>query len=152
MLALHFINHPMFYKILSVAGLATFEIYAAIPAGFAFGLSPIIIFLASLAGGLLGVFASAYLGDKIKLVVNSFRKNKTERPKKEPGFVLKIWEKYGVIGLGLLGTMTVGAPISIGIGVGFNVPTNKMVFWCSLGVLIRCALFTTLGHYSMQLF
>jgi hypothetical protein len=51
-----------------------------------------------------------------------------------------------------LGTMTVGAPISIGIGVGFNVPTNKMVFWCSLGVLIRCALFTTLGHYSMQLF
>ena len=57
-----------------------------------------------------------------------------------------------IIGLGLLGTMTVGAPISIGIGVGFNVPTNKMVFWCSLGVLIRCALFTTLGHYSLQLF
>jgi hypothetical protein len=111
-----------------------------------------IIFLASLVGGLLGVFAAAYLGDKIKLVVNSFRKNKAEKPKKEPGFVLKIWEKYGVIGLGLLGTMTVGAPISIGIGVGFNVPTNKMVFWCSLGVLIRCSLFTALGHYSMQLF
>jgi hypothetical protein len=107
--------------------------------------------LSSLTGGLLGVFAAAYLGDKIKLVVNRFRKNKVEKTKKEPGFVLKIWEKYGVIGLGLLGTMTVGAPISIGIGVGFNVPTNKMVFWCSLGVLIRCALFTTLGHYSMQL-
>jgi membrane protein YqaA with SNARE-associated domain len=111
-----------------------------------------IIFLASLAGGLLGVFASAYLGDKIKLIVNRFRKNKVEKTKKEPGFVLKIWEKYGVIGLGLLGTMTVGAPISIGIGVGFNVPTNKMVFWCSLGVLIRCALFTAIGHYSLQLF
>ena len=86
-----------------------------------------------------------------KMQVNQFRKNKVEKIKKEPGFVLKIWEKYGVIGLGLLGTMTVGAPISIGIGVGFNVPTNKMVFWCSLGVLIRCALFTTLGHFSMQL-
>ena len=141
----------MFYKILTVAGLATFEIYAAIPAGFAFGLSPVIIFLASLGGGLLGVFAAAYLGDKIKSFINKFRKNKAEKPKKEPGFVLKIWEKYGVIGLGLLGTMSVGAPISIGIGVGFNVPTNKMVFWCSLGVLIRCAIFTTLGHYSMQL-
>jgi len=42
----------MLYKILTVAGLATFEIYAAIPAGFAFRLSPIIIFLASLGGGL----------------------------------------------------------------------------------------------------
>jgi membrane protein YqaA with SNARE-associated domain len=141
----------MFYKILTVAGLATFEIYAAIPAGFAFGLSPIIIFLSSLVGGLLGVFVAAYLGDKIKSWVNQFRKNKVEKIKKDPGFVLKIWEKYGVIGLGLLGTMTVGAPISIGIGVGFNVPTNKMVFWCSLGVLFRCAIFTTLGHYSMQL-
>jgi membrane protein YqaA with SNARE-associated domain len=142
----------MIYKILTVAGLATFEIYAAIPAGFAFGLSPIVIFLASLIGGLLGVFVAAYLGDKIKSLASTFRNNKTEKIKKEPGFVLKIWEKYGVIGLGLLGTMTVGAPISIGIGVGFNVPTNKMVFWCSLGVLIRCAIFTTLGHYSLQLF
>jgi membrane protein YqaA with SNARE-associated domain len=141
----------MIYKILTVAGLATFEIYAAIPAGFAFGLSPFVIFIASIIGGLIGVFVAAYLGDKIKAFVKNLRKNKVEKIKKEPGFVLKIWEKYGVIGLGLLGTMTVGAPISIGIGVGFNVPTNKMVFWCSLGVLLRCAIFTALGHYSMQL-
>jgi membrane protein YqaA with SNARE-associated domain len=142
----------MIYKVLTVAGLATFEIYAAIPAGFAFGLSPIVIFLASFIGGIIGVFVAAYLGDKIKALVKNLRKNNAEKIKSDPGFVLKIWEKYGVIGLGLLGTMTVGAPISIGIGVGFNVPTNKMVFWCSLGVLIRCAIFTTLGHYSLQLF
>ena len=30
----------MIYKILTVIGLATFEIYAAIPAGFAFKLNP----------------------------------------------------------------------------------------------------------------
>ncbi len=142
----------MFYKILTVAGLATFEIYAAIPAGFAFKLSPIVIFFASIVGGLVGVFVAAYLGDKIKTWIAKFRKPKAEKVKTEPGFVLKIWEKYGVVGLGLLGTMSVGAPISIGVGVGFNVPTSKMVFWCSLGVLIRCALFTTLGHYSLQLF
>jgi hypothetical protein len=52
----------MFYKILTVAGLASFEIYAAIPAGFALGLSPWIIFWASLAGGVAGVFAAAFLG------------------------------------------------------------------------------------------
>jgi len=140
----------MLYKILTVAGLATFEIYAAIPAGFAFKLSPLVIFLASAIGGLVGVFVAAYLGDIIKNWINKFRKPKPA--KSEPGFVLKIWEKYGVIGLGLLGTMTVGAPISIGVGVGFNVPTNKMVFWCCLGVLIRCALFTTIGHFSLKLF
>lgn len=140
----------MFYKILTVAALATFEIYAAIPAGFAFKLNPLVIFAASAVGGLVGVFVAAYLGDIIKKWLSKFRKN--DKPKAEPSFILKIWEKYGVIGLGLIGTMTVGAPISIGVGVGFNVPTNKMVFWCSLGVLIRCTLFTAIGHYGLQMF
>ncbi len=142
----------MFYKILTVAALATFEIYAAIPAGFAFNLNPFVIFAARTVGGLVGVFVAAYLGDLIKKWLSKLRKTATEKPKKEPGFILKIWEKYGVIGLGLLGTMTVGAPISIGVGVGFNVPTNKMVFWCSLGVLIRCTLFTAIGYFGLQLF
>lgn len=137
---------------LTVAALATFEIYAAIPAGFAFKLNPLVIFTASAIGGLVGVFVAAYLGDKIKTWLQKFRKTSSEKPKKEPDFILKIWEKYGVIGLGLMGTMTVGAPISIGVGVGFNVPTNKMVFWCSLGVLIRCVLFTAIGHYGLQMF
>lgn len=142
----------MFYKILTVAALATFEIYAAIPAGFAFKLNPFIIFTASAVGGLLGVVVAAYLGDIIKKWMHKVRKPAKNQPKKETKFILKIWEKYGVIGLGLLGTMTLGAPISIGVGVGLNVPTNKMVFWCSIGVLIRCTLFTSIGYFGLQLF
>ena len=56
----------MFYKILTVAALATFEIYAAIPAGFAFDLSPLTLLIATIIGGLTGVFVSAFLGDKIR--------------------------------------------------------------------------------------
>ncbi|NCI50136.1 hypothetical protein GWC95_09395 [Sediminibacterium roseum] len=139
----------MTFRILTVAALATFEIYAAIPAGFAFGLSPWIIFAASLVGGLVGVYVAVFLGEYIKLVIARFRKPKPPKPK--TGLVYKIWDKYGIIGLGFLGTMTVGAPVSIGVGVGFNVPLKKMVMWCCLGVLVRCALFTTLGHFGMKL-
>jgi ABC-type antimicrobial peptide transport system permease subunit len=46
----------MIYKILTLIGLATFEIYAAIPAGFAFKLHPVEIFSYSVLGGLIGVF------------------------------------------------------------------------------------------------
>lgn len=56
----------MFLKILTVAGLASFEIYAAIPAGFALGLSPWLILFASVTGGLTGVFVAAFLGDNIR--------------------------------------------------------------------------------------
>ena len=141
----------MTFKILTVLALATFEIYAAIPAGFAFGLSPFVIFLASTLGGLIGVFVAAYLGKQVTKLIGRYRKQpKAEKPK--TGMIIRIWEKYGVVGLGFLGTITVGAPISIGVGVGFNVPLNKMVMWCSLGVLLRCSLFTALGHYGMKLF
>jgi membrane protein YqaA with SNARE-associated domain len=139
----------MTFKILTVAALATFEIYAAIPAGFAFGLSPWIIFFTSLTGGLIGVYVAAFLGERIKRLIARFRKPKPPKPR--TGVIYKIWDKYGVIGLGFLGTMTVGAPVSIGVGVGFNVPLKKMLLWCCLGVLVRCALFTTLGHYGMKL-
>ncbi len=140
----------MLIKILTVVGLATFEVYAAIPAGFAFKLSPFLIFISSTIGGLIGVFMTAYLGKQIKHFLNKYRK--VREVKKAPdGLVLKIWNKYGVIGLGFLGTMTVGAPISIGVGVGFNVPINKLVIWCCVGVITRCALFTSLGHFGMQL-
>jgi membrane protein YqaA with SNARE-associated domain len=140
----------MLIKILTVVGLATFEVYAAIPAGFAFKLSPFLIFISSTIGGLIGVLMTAYLGKQIKHFLNIYRK--VREVKKAPdGLVLKIWNKYGLIGLGFLGTMTVGAPISIGVGVGFNVPINKLVIWCCVGVITRCALFTYLGYFCMQL-
>lgn len=140
----------MTLKILTVAGLATFEIYAAIPAGFAFGLPAWVIFLASLIGGLAGVFVATFLGEKIRTFFARYRKPKPEKPK--TGLIYTIWEKYGIIGLGFFGTMTVGAPVSIGVGVGFNVPVQKLLMWCCIGVFTRCALFTTIGHYGMKLF
>ncbi len=137
-------------EIITVAGLATFEVYAAIPAGFAFGLHPGTIFTASTIGGLVGVFVAAFLGDKIRAFFNRNKTPKEEKPK--TGLVYRIWNKYGIIGLGFLGTLTVGAPISLAVGVGFNAPLKKLVTWCCVGVLVRCAIFTGIGHYGLQLF
>jgi membrane protein YqaA with SNARE-associated domain len=140
----------MLIKTLTVAGLATFEIYAAIPAGFAFGLSPWTIFFASVSGGLAGVFIAAYLGDKIRSL---FSKNKPKQDAvhKHP-VIHRIWNKYGIIGLGFLGTMSVGAPISIAVGVGLNANLKKLLTWCCIGVVTRCIFFTLIGYYGLQLF
>jgi len=112
----------MVLKLLTVAGLATFEMYAAIPAGFAFGLSPWSIFLASLTGGLAGAFAATFFGDRIRTFFHKNRPPK-EETKRHP-VITRIWSKYGIAGLGFLGTMTVGAPISIAVGTGLNVNFN----------------------------
>lgn len=142
----------MFYKILTVAALATFEIYVAIPTGFAFGLSPIVIFLAAFIGGIIGVFVAAFLGQKIERLISKFKNPTKEIKHQKPNFAHKIWDKYGLIGLGFFGTMTVGAPVSIAVGVGFNVNMKQLAMWCCLGVLVRCIVFTTIGHFGMKLF
>ena len=140
----------MFLKILTVAALATFEIYVAIPTGFAFGLSPWIIFFASITGGLVGVFVAAFLGDKIRAF---FYKNKPRQEKKyKHPMIHKIWEKYGIVGLGFFGTRSVGAPISIAVGVGLNANLKKLLTWCCVGVACSCVIFTLIGHYGLKLF
>jgi membrane protein YqaA with SNARE-associated domain len=140
----------MYLKVLTVAGLASFEIYAAIPAGFAFDLSPLTIFAASVAGGLAGVFVAAFLGDRIRAFFTRNKKKGEEKPK--TGLAYRIWNKYGIIGLGFFGTMTVGAPASLAVGISLGASTRKLITWCCVGVLTRCALFTTVGYYGVQLF
>ncbi|MBC7889092.1 MAG: small multi-drug export protein [Ferruginibacter sp.] len=140
----------MFLKALTVAGLATFEIYAAIPMGFFLGLSPWTIFFASVTGGLAGVFVAAFLGDKIRAFFHK-KKPGAEEKIKHP-MLYRIWNKYGIIGLGFLGTLSVGAPISIAVGVGFNANMKKLVTWCCIGVLTRCIIFTLVGYYGLKLF
>lgn len=140
----------MFFKILTVAALATFEIYVAIPTGFAFNLSPWTIFLASVTGGLTGVFVATFLGDKIRALIY---KNKPPKEKKNSHpMVHRLWNKYGIVGLGFLGTMSVGAPVSIAVGVGLNANLKKLLTWCCIGVLTRCTLFTLVGYYGLKLF
>ncbi|MDO9376485.1 MAG: hypothetical protein V4725_04590 [Bacteroidota bacterium] len=139
----------MFLKVITVAGLASFEIYAAIPAGFAFGLSPWVIFFASVTGGLVGVFVAAYLGDAIRKFFN--RNKKPKEPKPETSLIYRIWNKYGIIGLGFLGTLTVGAPVSLAVGIGLKAPLQKLITWCCIGVITRCIVFTLVGHYGLKL-
>ncbi|MEP7143769.1 MAG: hypothetical protein ABI707_12900 [Ferruginibacter sp.] len=140
----------MFLKILTVAALATFELYVAIPTGFALRLSPWIIFFASVTGGLTGAFVAAFLGGKIR---SFFYKNKPAKQKKTSHpLLMRIWNKYGIIGLGFLGSFFLGAPVSIGIGVGLNAHLKKLLTWCCIGVVTRCVVFTLVGYFGLKLF
>ncbi len=140
----------MFYKILTVAALATFEVYAAIPAGFAFKLNPWVIFAASTIGGLVGLALVYFLGEKISAFIK--KKWPPKKEKKLSPMAMKIWDKYGVIGLGFLGTITIGAPISMAVGVAMGADLKRLLFWCCLGVITRCLVFTFIVHHGLKLF
>ncbi|MBL0146470.1 MAG: hypothetical protein IPP48_12735 [Chitinophagaceae bacterium] len=106
----------MIIKIITVIAMATFEIYAALGTAHAFGMDTWVILFCLLTGGIAGVFIAAFLGKKIEDFINKkFRKSTTVKPK--TGLIHKIWTKYGLIGLGTIGTFFLGAPAAIGVGV-----------------------------------
>ena len=105
--------------------------------------------LTTIAGGLAGAIVAAFFGDKIRAFFHKKRTPK-EETKKHP-IITKLWNKYGIAGLGILGTITVGAPISIAVGTGLNVNLKKLLLWCCLGVIIRCGVFSAIGYYGLQL-
>jgi membrane protein YqaA with SNARE-associated domain len=141
----------MIWKILSVIGLSSFEIYVALAAAAGFGFSLWVTLGCVLAGGIAGVFVAYFLGTKITYWVDTYiRKNKEPKPK--TGMLYRIWNKYGEIGLSTLGTFFFGAPATIGIAVGFNANTKKMLPIILLVVVIRCFTFTFLGDWIERLF
>jgi membrane protein YqaA with SNARE-associated domain len=141
----------MLYQIFTVGLLATFEIYVAIATGLAFNLSSNMLFIATLIGGIVGALASVFLGDQIKQLILKLKKPKPVSPDKPVSAKTKmlkaLWDKYGVIGVGFIGTFLVGAPISIGIGIGFGVPAKRLMYWCLAAVVIRSFVFSYFFNY-----
>jgi membrane protein YqaA with SNARE-associated domain len=136
----------MTWKILTVLGLSSFEIYVAIAAAVGFGFGAWTTLFCTLTGGILGVFVSYFLGTKIsEWINNTFRKNKEPKPK--TGLLFRIWNKYGEIGLSTLGTFFFGAPAVLAIAVGFNANTRKMLPFILAAVVVRCFTFTFLGDW-----
>lgn len=146
----------MIYKILTVTLLSSFEIYVAIASGMAFKLSPHIICISTLVGGISGVFIAAFLGDRIKAFISKYRKPqeivglKKETSKEK--LLLKLWHQYGVFGIGFIGTFLLGAPASIGIGYGFGVQAKQLVKLCLIAVVIRCIAYSYFFDFLKNLF
>lgn len=141
----------MIYKILLVGLMATFEIYVAIGTGMAFNLSSTVLFLTTVTGGIIGVFVAAFLGDKIRSFILKYKKPKPAIPGNKDKLMMRLWEKFGVVGVGFLGTFIVGAPISIGIGYGFGIQPKSLVNWCLLAVILRCFVFSFFFNYVKNL-
>lgn len=139
----------MIFKILTVAGLASFQLLAAVPAGFAFQLPIWVIWVASVGGNLTSLFLIAFFGAGLKKLL--FKK-KPEQVTQKKGLSYRLWTRHGVFGLGFIGTLIIGAPICIAAGVGLNAPFQKLLTWCVLGVIARCSALIIISYFGLKAF
>ena len=140
-------------KFLSVFALASVELWAAVPLGLAMKLSPVLTGIATASGAILGVIIVIALGSRVRNWMAA--KKKTERAKggeQKERLIIRISNKYGVAGLGLIGPLLVGAPLGAAIGVSLGVPSPRLLFWMTVGILLWTACLTLAGVAGIETF
>jgi hypothetical protein len=121
-------------KIVSIFALAFFYFWPAIPAGLALGLSPVIVILTTSLSYMGGAAVVTLLGERVRAWVMNRLGDKAQV--KSDSFLRRVWDKYGMVGLGLLAPMTVGAQIGAAIGLALNGKPRNLFIALSLGGLV----------------
>ncbi|MCK9220962.1 MAG: small multi-drug export protein [Bacteroidales bacterium] len=137
-------------KFITVMGLGIIELWAAIPAGTALKLHPLLNGIASAVGAIIGAVVAIFFGDRLR----QWLLKKREKKEKNKGRIYRIWEKYGVIGLGMLSPLLTGAPIGAAIGISWGASPKRLIIWMSIGIVIWTVILTaisTLGFAGFQM-
>ena len=126
-------------RLLGVAAIAVVELWAAVPSGIAMGLPAPLVWAATLAGALLGVAIVVVAGDRLRAwLVDRFGHGGA----REGGRLRRLWDRYGVIGWGLLAPLLLGAPLAAAIGVALGAGRRRLVFWLGAGVAVWTTVLT----------
>jgi uncharacterized membrane protein len=126
------------------------EFWLAVPAGFAFGLDPLVICLATIGGGVLGVLAVLIPGERIGAWLARRREGKPRS--KSSKRASRIWEKYGIIGLAFFSLILPGAPVGALIALALGAPKLKVFAWFSLSIIAWSVGVTLVGVLGLAAF
>jgi membrane protein YqaA with SNARE-associated domain len=132
-----------------------FEAIAVVPAGILFGLDPLWVVLAAIAGNALTIFVFAYFGASIRGWVSRRRLAKGKPPElKRFEKAQQAFDRYGIYGLAALGPILVGTQFAAAIAVAVGVKPLKTALLITAGMVLWAVLvaipFTLLGPLDFQ--
>jgi uncharacterized membrane protein len=122
----------------SVVGVSMLELWAAIPLGFTLGLSAVVTCVLSAVGSILSAGIVIYLGGSLR----AWLIKRMEKKSSKQSRMSRIWDKYGVIGLGFLSPLLTGAPLGAAIGVSLGAKPGKLMLWMTIGIVVWSIILT----------
>ncbi|MED1722300.1 small multi-drug export protein [Brevibacillus parabrevis] len=136
------------WKCGTVALTSMLELWGAIPVGFLLQLPPFLTGLFSAIGAIASAGIVIFLGGSLR----SWLMKRVEKKGKNQGRMGRIWEKYGVIGLGLASPLLTGAPLGAAIGISLGAPVGKLMWWMSIGIVLWSIILTVAVAYGLLTF
>lgn len=126
------------------------ELWIAIPLGFVMGVNPILIAIISAAGSILSAILVIILSNSLR---HRFLKWKyKDKDALEKSRLYEVWNNYGVIGLGLLSPLILGAPLGSAVGIALGAGKKRLILWISIGILLWSVGLTLAGFMGFLAF
>lgn len=135
-------------KFLTVVGIGILELWGAIPIGTALDIHPVLNALASALGSIIGALLVIFLGDRLRNWIIKRRQKVDRDGQKKTGWIFRIWDRYGIIGLGMFSPLLTGAPLGAAIGISLGADPKRLLLWMSLGIIIWSIILTALSTYG----
>lgn len=131
----------------SVLGSGVLELWVAIPLGFTLQLHPVTTAILSSLGSLLSAVIIIFFGSSLRIwLIKRFQRNNMGKDSR----MGRIWNRYGIIGLGFLSPLLTGAPLGAAIGISFNAEPRKLLLWMAVGIVFWSCVLTAATAYGLM--
>jgi|WetSurMetagenome_2_1015567.scaffolds.fasta_scaffold00368_7 hypothetical protein len=124
---------PVLPHYLSVYLLGILELWIAIPAGIAFKIHPLATALVAAAGALTGGIIVLAVGAPLRNWLITIRTRKTGGL---DGNIQKIWNEFGIAGLGLIAPFLTGVHLGTAIAIALGCSRRKTLLWMAIGAIV----------------
>jgi len=129
--------------------LGVIGIWKSIPVGFILDLHPILVCTMTILGASLGVFTIYLIGSKVKQRIFLSLQGKSTNKKQQK--INKIFNRYGVPGLGMLATLVVGPALTMVLGLTIVKNDKTLLLWTNIGIVVWSVLLTLIGQVGVNI-
>ncbi|PIC77799.1 DNA-binding protein [Sporosarcina sp. P19] len=141
------------YLFVFLAGAAPgFEVLVAVPLGILRGMSIATAVVVGFAGNALTIILEIMVFQKLKTWWESKKKTDGKTPSKRTARAEKIWKRFGIPGLALLGPVLIGSHLAAFLALALGSSKSQTAFWLLLSLAIWSIAFGTLTVFGVDAF
>jgi len=144
------VNIDMIGELALVFSIGILGIWKSIPVGLLMGMAPLWISLMTIFGATAGIIIIYFIGNNIKKYLRKMMKESSIEKKENR--LINLFNKYGVHGLGIIGTFFLGPNMTMALGIAFVNKPRTLFIWTFIGIVVWTFTLTYLGHFGISIF
>lgn len=134
------------------AAIPWLEIALVIPLGIVWGLSPFWVMVLAFVGNMVTVLGLILGFDRFQVWYNKRQEAKGKTVSKKNERAKRIWNKYGLPGLAMLGPILIGTHIAAFIGMTLGATKKNTTLWLTISIAVWTLAFGILTALGFDFF